>query len=64
MAKIIEMKKGMSTVGELIAALQTYPSDLPIQCGLCDDAVTYRTQPEHACEEAHVVIEGNDGCWE
>ena len=46
MGLVVEKTGGIETVGELIAALQGFPADMPIEVGMDETAVVYRVQPQ------------------
>lgn len=65
MGLIVEKTGGIETVGELIAALQTFPADMPIEVGMDEAVVVYRVKPQRGetveDERGRVCIDGDDG---
>lgn len=53
-------KTTVETVGELIEALQSFPPELPVECGLDTCVTVYQVVPVLDGEEAYVDICGED----
>lgn len=64
MGIIVERKNGIETVGEMIAALQEFPLDMPIEVEMSHYAQVYRVEPqEDECVDdprGRVCIDGGD----
>ena len=63
MGLIVDVKKGISTVGELIEALQDFPADMGLELD-CENVIKiYRVKPQkgESVEDTrgYVSIEGN-----
>jgi hypothetical protein len=64
MATVIKKKAGLRTVGEVIAALQQFPADMPCVAGFDDEVTVYQKKPqpgEHFEDSrGEVQIDGED----
>ncbi len=67
MGKVIEMKKDIQTVGDLIEALQTFPEDMPIGNDI-DPWLVYRVTPDKGetveDDRGYICVEVDDGTWD
>lgn len=50
MALIVEIQKGITTVGELIQSLQRFPPDMPMRTGFSNKLAVYRLKPQRGEE--------------
>lgn len=65
MALIVDIQKGITTVGELIQSLQRFPADMPIRLSFGEAVVVYRLKPRPGevfdDDRGEIQIDEDDG---